>query len=193
MRTLERLNAAVVQLASTVPVETVSVSDLCQVAGIGRSTFYRHATSPAEVLQYYIAADLRTQRDEFVRATVTGTELEALHRRLILGLAEHLERHAAMYELSLSQPQSATATALGDHLYASVLDYVRLRGDTITLLRDADPVDRGFVEQALAHNFAGGQLGLIRAWIDSRPRHREVLEALMLALSPGWDKELMQI
>lgn len=51
VKTKQKLADAILSLAATKAVSEITVSEIAQHAGINRSTFYQHATGPADLLQ----------------------------------------------------------------------------------------------------------------------------------------------
>ncbi len=51
MLTRRLLKEALLRLLESAPLDKISVTQLCQEAGVNRATFYRHYTSQEDVLQ----------------------------------------------------------------------------------------------------------------------------------------------
>lgn len=192
VQTRKRLRDSVLRLASATPVEELQVREVCADAGISRATFYRHATSPADVLQGLMREELDQQRSDFLKdATGTGESLQAVHRRGINHLVDHVEAFADAYGLSLPRDDSALRPGLLAHLQDSTAGYVLLRQAEIALLGAADAPDLAFRIDAVTRNYAAGELGIIVAWCTSSQRNRASLEELILGLAPAWNLRLM--
>jgi AcrR family transcriptional regulator len=95
VRTRQALQNALIELLRETPYESVTVSDICQRAGVGRSAFYQHYTCKDDLfrlgferlredLEQALAQDSGDQRGLRI-ATVTAA------------LFEHAERHGDVY------------------------------------------------------------------------------------------------
>ena len=74
---IEHITAALLQLLAGKPLENISVSELCGLAGIGRASFYRNFARKEDILRGYI-------KEIFAEWTGTGNrnENKALHELL---------------------------------------------------------------------------------------------------------------
>lgn len=90
---IEHITAALLQLLAGKPLENISVSELCGLAGIGRASFYRNFARKEDILRGYI-------KEIFAEWTGTGNrnENKALHE-LLGSMFAHFEKHRAFYEL----------------------------------------------------------------------------------------------
>lgn len=184
-RTRARLREAVVRLASEGPVEDIAVADLVRAARINRTTFYKHAASPAAVLQQVLYEDL----DRVRAAWISGTLAAELPVREVLdhashALVDHLERHDALYTAGLVGHRSAVLhQLLVDHFTASVRDL---------LTRDPRilPDGEGSVAwRTDAHSrfVAHGEAGVVEAWLTlPAPRDRNLFVSAVAAVLPSW-------
>ncbi|MGI5950873.1 MAG: excisionase family DNA-binding protein [Brooklawnia sp.] len=193
-RTRRRLRAAVLRLAVRQSVEDLAVEEICEAAGVSRATFYRHASSASEVLLDLMAEQLDAQRSDFVQqASGAGEALRAVHRDLISRLAAHVEEFADVYARSLASDHSVLRPMLMTHMYESTFNYVTRRKDEIDLFNQVGSSRHEFLIDALARNYAAGELGIIEAWCISGSRSRGTLEFLMLELAPAWNRQLMSV
>ena len=56
---IEHITGALLKLLREKPIEAISVSELCELAGIGRASFYRNYDSKEDILRAYIHALFR--------------------------------------------------------------------------------------------------------------------------------------
>jgi AcrR family transcriptional regulator len=62
VRSRRKLHEAVLHLAAGQPIESVSVAELTRAAGLNRTTFYNHASSPADALEQALFGELDGMR-----------------------------------------------------------------------------------------------------------------------------------
>ncbi|GAA4840280.1 hypothetical protein GCM10023221_17530 [Luteimicrobium xylanilyticum] len=127
VRTRAALRAAVLELAAQRDVGDLSVVEVARRAGINRVTFYDHAPSPAALLVAALAEELDEIRSRLLEpgvAAVPGADgagdapgaddpsdpLEVVDR-VARAVADHVERHAAVYERALVRETSSTSGA----------------------------------------------------------------------------------
>ena len=51
---IEHITDALLKLLREKPIEDISISELCELAGIGRASFYRNFNSKEDILRTYI-------------------------------------------------------------------------------------------------------------------------------------------
>ncbi|WP_181512614.1 MULTISPECIES: TetR/AcrR family transcriptional regulator [unclassified Streptomyces] len=184
-RTRNRLREAVLELASTQPVEDIAVADLVRAARINRTTFYKHAGSPAEVLKQLLYEDLDRVRVGWLEeASASGLSPQDVWEHASAALVDHLERYDAVYTVGLTDRHSTVLHyLLVDHFTASVR----------TLLdhnRGAVPAGAGSLvwrTEAASRFLAHGEAGLVEAWMSlPAPRDRSLFVSAAAALLPSW-------
>ena len=77
---LERMSLALAQMLRTTPIEQIFVKELCERAGVNRSTFYRHFADPYALLAHVWCGLTQTYLDKVYRPGLS--EHEALVRLL---------------------------------------------------------------------------------------------------------------
>ena len=90
---IEHITGALLKLLREKPIEAISVSELCELAGIGRASFYRNYDSKEDILRAYIHALFREW-------TAESSHLE--NRPLsefLRALFANFEKHWDFYEL----------------------------------------------------------------------------------------------
>ncbi|MFF2325036.1 MULTISPECIES: TetR/AcrR family transcriptional regulator [unclassified Streptomyces] len=184
-RTRARLREAVLRLAAQRPVEDISVADLVRAARINRTTFYKHAESPAAVLEQVLYADLDEVRAGWLTDTVTA-ELTAheIWERASGALVDHLERHDAIYTAGLAGRRSAVLHhLLVDHFTTSV--HTLLDQDPELLPGGEGPA--AWRADAYSRFVAHGEVGLVEAWLSlPTPRDRRLFTSAAATLLPPW-------
>lgn len=90
---LEHITAALLELLREKPIEEISISELCELAGIGRASFYRNFNSKEDILLAYI-------RKLFQEWTAEGFQAENKPlSEFLRSLFSHFEKHRDFYEL----------------------------------------------------------------------------------------------
>ncbi|GAB2875656.1 TetR/AcrR family transcriptional regulator [Streptomyces mayteni] len=185
LRTRARLFEAVVRLASEQRVEDISVADLVRAARINRTTFYKHAASPAEVLAQVLYAELDQVRVGWL-ADVTAGELpvDVVWERASHALLDHLERYDPVYTTGLVGRRSAILhNLLVDHFAASV----RTLLDHHPGLLPAGEGPASWRVAAHSDFLAHGETGLVEAWLSlPAPRDRRLFVSAASAALPPW-------
>ncbi len=197
VRTDDALSSAIRRLAADKPVEELTVNEVCAASGISRATFYRRARTPGELLSAELEQVLHTGFAEFTgrQPSVHGSELLAEHRRMLDWLTGHLEQFERLYQHSFSVDHSALALTLRNRMMQWIRDFLDSRRDEIVLpaalLAQSWPVTR----EILSCNYVDGEIGMIRVWLGlpDGQRDRSTLAEWMLALTPAWNRRLMDM
>ena len=90
---IEHITSALTELLREKPLEKISVSELCGLAGIGRASFYRNFSSKEDILRDYIRELFREWTDGWAKDG--GGPLS----ELLQAMFTHFEKHRAFYEL----------------------------------------------------------------------------------------------
>ncbi|MER6722242.1 TetR/AcrR family transcriptional regulator [Streptomyces halstedii] len=184
-RTRARLREAVLRLASERPVEDVAVADLVRAARINRTTFYKHAGSPAAVLERVLYADLDRVRSGWIDDTLEGRlSGQEVWERASHALVDHLERYDALYTAGLVGRRSAVLhRLLVDHFVESV---------RTLLARDPGMLPAGdgptaWRTEAHARFVGHGEFGVVEAWLSlPAPRDRALFVSAVTSMLPAW-------
>ena len=97
----EALGIALLQLMETKPIQTITVSEMAEVAGVSRSSFYRNFESREALLQDYIASLYRASFHEGrgrQQDSATMREFLVSHFRFI---KEHSQIYRTLYQQKL--------------------------------------------------------------------------------------------
>ncbi|MBK0422673.1 TetR/AcrR family transcriptional regulator C-terminal domain-containing protein [Leucobacter sp. CSA2] len=181
VRTRAALHGAVLELAAQKPITEISVSELAQLAGINRVTFYKHFAAPADVLSSALSRELDPALDNFIARTERHEDDPVL---LFLSgvdmILDHVERRRAVYEISISSQHDGTiSNLLADHFTVTLTRFLENR------MKSAPPTPEIELPMA-ARYFAHGLCGAVRAWVTSNCESRESFLRSLLALVPDW-------
>jgi AcrR family transcriptional regulator len=97
VRTRAALRAAMLQLLGSKPLDKITILDLCQTAGIGYTTFFRHHPTK-EALLDDVAAE---QIAQLINLTVPIAEIEDIHAAGI-ALFTHVSEHRKLWSALLT-------------------------------------------------------------------------------------------
>ncbi|MFD8690598.1 TetR/AcrR family transcriptional regulator [Streptomyces sp. NPDC059651] len=183
--TRNRLREAVLRLASEQPVENIAVADLVREAGVNRTTFYKHAGSPAAVLEQVLYEELDGVRAVWI-SDVLAAELPVheIWERASGALLDHLEHHDALYTVGLVGHRSAALHhLLVEHFTASVSTLLERSPEAV-------PGQEGPLAwrvEATSRFMAHGEVGIVEAWLSlPAPRERRLFVSAATALLPSW-------
>jgi AcrR family transcriptional regulator len=179
-RTRERLGQAVLRLAAEHPVEDIAVADVVRLARINRTTFYKHAASPADVLARVLYADL----DRIRTGRIAGVPARESWERSAGELADHLQRFEDLYRTGLVGQRSAVLSRLlVEHFAGSAL--VLLDRDAHLLLGSAGPP--AWRRKVLSRFIAHGEVGVVEAWLtEPAPRDRTLFISASASFMSRW-------
>jgi AcrR family transcriptional regulator len=157
-RTRSSLQQALLDLARERPLETITVGDIAERAGVNRSSFYQHYSDKETLLAD--ALDAAAEEAAAELPTLEGVP-EGPPAALFAYLA-HVDANAELYRRALGEQGSAVVMA-------------RVRGSIENVVRDAvaGSAVPGFVDvpiDVVAAGITGSALGVIRAWVDRDPR-----------------------
>lgn len=175
LRSLQRLTHAVYELASERPVDELTVAEIARVAGLNRSTFYRHAASPRDLLVRVLLGELDAARSEHLAAV---DDPAAAIEAVTAAVLDHVERHAALYVIGMD---SGLRAVLSAHFRNSIEQLLELG---VIRPPSAEPT----VARMTAAFIAEGTAGAIAAWLlRPAPRDRAAfLRAYRLVLPAWW-------
>ncbi|WP_270847664.1 TetR/AcrR family transcriptional regulator [Ruthenibacterium lactatiformans] len=90
---IEHITDAILKLMREKPIEEISVSELCELAQVGRASFYRNFKSKEEI----VSACIRDLFQEWTERYETGAVKSI--SQLVKELFRHLEAHREFYDL----------------------------------------------------------------------------------------------
>lgn len=182
LRVRGRLSEALLELASTKPVSSISVSELTTAAGVSRASFYSHASSPSALLADILVQDLRARFDELdPRCDDPDSEPTAPLRRLNRAFCDHVRDYRQVHQIIL-QDECAVAIQLVGYLEEALGPYVEAAlermGDGVA----GDPLWVAVARLQSAHNM----VALMRAWMLTGMKDEDRLVEMSLSLPPLW-------
>ena len=183
-RTRQRLEEAVLLLASERDITSASVSELTRRAGIVRTTFYAHANTPVQLLTDVLSKELDDVREALMQELDHGIApggFRALTQRTMNKILDHVVRHKGVYG-SVNSASSAYAlrTVLSKHISGCVIRI--LEGGHVT-----PPSTKPDHLRLYASFLATGAAGAIEQWLQSeKPIARAALLAAVNDVLPDW-------
>jgi AcrR family transcriptional regulator len=178
-RTAQAFEQAIVELASQRPVSQITVADLADRAGVTRATFYNRYSSPLELLIGVLYADLeRCQGLKETRWAEGHHPTEEVVRLTVSDVADHVDRFMAVYRHALHDPA-------GRGVYEALIRYFTDRSLAV-IARSAHPDLPQANYQVIAHFFAHGFAGAIKAWLSDDSVTKSDLVDAAVACAPAW-------
>lgn len=176
-RSLERLTAAIYQLASGRSVESVTVSEVARTAGVDRSTFYRHADSPRDLLERVLTAELERVRAEHL---LDVTDPPAAIAGVVAALLDHVQDHESVYRPTGAEVDPALRGMLGDRLR----DWIEALIETGIIRPPGSDLES---ERMAASFVAFGTAGAVTSWLGQpAPRDRGAFLRAYRLVMPAW-------
>ncbi|MGW8483157.1 hypothetical protein ACWGJP_08445 [Microbacterium sp. NPDC055903] len=174
-RSRESLRSAVLTLASSIPIDDVTVSAICVEAGVTRDTFYRHAQGPVELLADALAAEIAQAMEVLPDTDAIGDGERAL--------LAHIQHRLPVYRGAMSPLLAAPVRSNLEGAIRSGLDlWARLHPGILPPLF-AD--DEAALRIATAYA-AAGTVGAIEEWVRGGAADIDLAVELILAASPEW-------
>jgi AcrR family transcriptional regulator len=182
-RTRGQLRAAILELAASGPVGAVTMGELATAAQVNRSTVYEHTASPQALLESVLLEELDDLRHQHLVQVRSGG-MPAASRATMLGVLEHLDRHAVVYRRGLVDPEHPGRPG---PLLAVLVGHFR---ESMRTLLDGDGIELpvGAPEPEIIARFIGdGAAGAVSVWLDlPAPRNPERFVDHYQQLLPGW-------
>jgi AcrR family transcriptional regulator len=140
-RSAEALAIAVVELASSQDVTTITITELCRRAGVTRKTFYNHAATPMELLRRALVAELDQVRRHHMDhiATQDNRDISGIVRESLTDIITHVRAHRDIYaqgETGRIHPE--LYQLLSDHFRHAVRETINTSARTIPRLPGYD-------------------------------------------------------
>ncbi|MEV8358408.1 TetR-like C-terminal domain-containing protein [Microbacterium sp. NPDC076895] len=187
-RVAGRLRRVVLDLAEERPIAEIGVAEISRLAGISRSTFYKHAASPARLLKSVLTEELLHIANTVQTRLRSGEgDLRALTRDGLGAVLDHVRAHEQIYRLALSETGSPELhRLLADHFRQSVLLVFQLSHLQAPPLPRTSPEPDDTWELFAA--FVGGAYAeVITVWLrEPTPRTPESVIDILLAALPAW-------
>jgi AcrR family transcriptional regulator len=184
-RSRDRLTAAVLDLAGNGRLDDVSVSELAQLAGVTRDTFYRHTTSVTDLL----ASALTEKLEEFVRSYPTElpplAELAEVLRRGELDLLQHIVDYSAVYRTAFGARNAAPVRRAVEGVIQAQIEIALRAYPALSPLGERDADDRAV--HMVAAYAAAGTIAAVEVWLSSAdPSDVASAVRIISAGAPRW-------
>jgi len=185
-RTRAALSDAIHELATSKPIDDVTMSEIARTAGVTRDTVHRHTTSPAHLLTVVLGEEL----DEIVAANsalpVRLPNGTSVFERPTVVLLEHIVEHEAIYRNALlPRLNSHLREMLSDHITTGLLVHLRAHPEIAPDVLGNRPADGAMT--MLAAYAGAGTVSVIERWLTEEPRASiEYATAAILAAAPEW-------
>lgn len=185
LKTQRSLRAAALLLARSEEISSISVSDLCRAAGVNRATFYRHATTPFEILEAAIVEDLDSLREVFLSGALDATpDFPSLWRQAVLGTVAHVERFSEVYRTGFGVGSyGQLQTLLSRHISTSML---YLLSENPGLLPPHDKSHEEFFIESAASSLGHGLTAVLQVWLRSGDGDVDLYSAAVMHTLPSW-------
>jgi AcrR family transcriptional regulator len=155
------LKRAVLELAAEQDIEAMTAHEVATRAGVNRSTFYKHATTPADFLRSILREDLEIIRENMLVEMQAGPPRAAI-KRALNNLLAHVLEHKDIYGPALGATDDAALhQLLSGHLEETFM-LVFTRGYvTLPFADDEAATGARFAARFISH----GTVGAIDAWL----------------------------
>ena len=181
LRSQERLYAAILGLAAEQRLDTITVTQLAQVAGVHRSTVYEHAESIEQLLRNAITSELdRLYREHGTLDRPGTTSHDALFA--ILG---YIELHEALYRRMADASGAVIAEALSSHT-ADILLNLSAK-NIVTTPPNRTKLDDNTVHAIATRALSDALVRVFSQWLAlPAPRDMSVAVELVTLVIPAW-------
>lgn len=179
-----KLRAAVVEMARVKAAEHINVSELAAAAGISRTTFYKHAESPAALLARVIIDQLRPSLDPLTALLSTAGPDYLLRWRdhfvsFLLSIKEDPELYRRVFD---SETDVVVRSLVSKYLESVYHAYVK----EFVAKVDDDFLTDLWVEMAASQQ-VHNTIVVISAWIRTGMRDSaDAVAATYLSIAPPW-------
>lgn len=184
VRTRAALDAAVLALATTTPVEELTMTAVAQAAEVHRSTVHEYAASPGDLLRQALVGELDGLRADLLEDPDrdTGEAMAEVTARVL----EHVRRHAAIYRrgLAADSGDGSLHGMLSEHFLESIRSLDRQR--RLRWPGRVRGLNAAQVKDAAARFVAQGTVGAIQGWLDQPEPSVRSFQALYDQLVPAW-------
>lgn len=179
VKTMKQIDQALLSSLSDTPFEKITVEQLCQVALINRSTFYKYYTSKYDLMDRYLERALdgfRRQVDvAFVNAS-PETIQNLIYQKNFENTLQYIAKHKREYLLLWSIPQETSVfSQMVDAIHDAILERLPAQNPP-------DPYADLYVRL-----FASDMMTLVRWWFhyEGRITSRDVLDIMRRNMKQG--------
>lgn len=186
LRSRNALATAIIDLAKERAVDSLTVSEVAERAGVHRSTFYEHAASPMELLQSVLNGELDEIRERHLAGAVE-TDVAPAVTAVTADVLQHVDRYDSIYIRGLGADSGSGSlhSMLSEHFRESSRRLQQLDAFSVPLKIDGLSIE--VVKESVAAYVAGGAVGAIEVWLTTpQPRKPAAFLDLWAALVPTW-------
>jgi AcrR family transcriptional regulator len=184
---VEKLRRAVLEIASHDPGEELTVARISSAAGITRDDYYRHASSPMQLLAEALSDELLTRYDE-LEEQYPDLIARALRPRVAL---THIAKWAVVYRGPMrSELMQALQKTLAPSFRMINEEDLRAHPELIPAGMPPDDLSIEFVSAYIS----GGGMAAIEVWVSEPEPDVERGLQMLMAVSPltKVDEEVVQ-
>ena len=131
-----RFDKALLSLLEKKPFEYITISELCEEAGVNRSTFYLHYENMADLLKEatayvldnfasYFSVDTERIASKYVNCDLH--ELNFINERYLLPYLSFVKENQRLFAAVLSQPSTFDSNAICQRLFDNVFHPILVR------------------------------------------------------------------
>ncbi|MFU8947408.1 TetR/AcrR family transcriptional regulator [Mycetocola zhadangensis] len=185
-RTRVRLHKVIHELATTMPLDSITMADIARAAEVKRDTVYRHAGSAVALLVQALEAeveDLVVLTSQLPALSLTG---ESVFAGPEVSMFQHVAEHAEIYRNALSSEASGPIRDMLIEASARALTAHLQRHPDIAPLVNGRPATESERRMFVAFA-AAGTFGAMREWLFAGDlTDLEAAAAATLAAAPEW-------
>ena len=183
-RVREQLVRAVTELAAEKPAEQITVSELTAKAQVARTTFYKHAESPAQLLADHLIRQIRPKIEPLATILDDASDDYLLRwREIMIELLEHARTNEQIYSrVFTADGQSVVLAMLSAYFEKVFSEYV----ESFVKHVDGGVPSQLWVVMAISqqvHNL----ITIIGSWLRTGMEESpEVVVSTYMSLAPPW-------
>lgn len=183
-RVREHLVRAVMELAAAKPAEQITVSELTARAEVARTTFYKHAESPAQLLADHLIGQIGPRFEPLATLLDDAGEDYLLRwREIMIELLEYVQENEAIYSRIFTVDGQSVVLAMLSAYFEKVFEeYV----ESFVQHVDDDAPSRLWVAMAISqqvHNL----IAIIGSWLRTEMEETpELVVSTYVSLAPPW-------
>lgn len=129
--TAVRFDKALLALLDKKPFEFITISEICEEAGVNRSTFYLHYENTSDLLEEalkyvldefvsYFSVDMRNIETQYVDNDLQ--ELVFINEQYLVPYLTYVKEHQRIFLAAVSQPQTFHAEDLDKRLFDNIFN-----------------------------------------------------------------------
>ncbi|WP_330255100.1 TetR/AcrR family transcriptional regulator [Nocardia sp. NBC_00565] len=190
IRSRAALSRAILEVAAEQPIDQVTITALCERAGVTRRTFYNYAGSPVELLKQALTAELDEIGDQMrAESAQSDVDLSVAVRHSLGAILEHVHRNGSIYRDTVTgRVHPELYVLLGDHFFDAV------RHSILTSVRQIPEIDgvragstRYLAAIDLHASFvAHAYAGVIEKALDNPAVSNDFVLDIVVATLPDW-------